>query len=44
MTRFDEQTTPDTPTSPGAHLGPKRDDDPRGDWPVREVVDSLLWL
>ena len=43
--RFDVHTTSDTPASPGAGLGPKRDDESGGDWPVvREVVGSLLWL
>ena len=44
MTRFDEHTTPNTPVSPGADLGLKRDDESGGDWPVREAIDSLLWL
>ena len=44
MTRFDVHTTSDTPSSPGADLGPKRDDESGGDWPVREAVVNLLWL
>ena len=44
MTRVDEHTTSDTPASPGADLGPKRDDESGGDWPVMETVGSLLWL
>ena len=44
MTRFDVHTTSETPASPGADLGPKRDDESGGDWPVREVVGGLLWL
>ena len=28
--------------SSGLDLGPKRDDESRGDWPVREAVGSLL--
>ena len=42
--RFDVHTTSDTPFSPGADLGPNRDDESGGDWPVREAVGSLLWL
>ena len=44
MTRFDVHTTSDIPTSPGADLGPKRDDESGGDWPMRETVSSLLRL
>ena len=44
MTRFDVHTTSDTPASPGADLGPKRNDELGRDRPVREVVGSLLWL
>ena len=44
ITRFNVQTTSLTPASPGDDLGPKRDDEPGGDWPVREAVGSLLWL
>ena len=44
MTRFDEHTTSGTLASPGADLGPTRDDESGGDWPEREVVGSLLWL
>ena len=42
MTRFDVHTTSYTPASLGADLEPKRDDESRGDWPVREAVGSLL--
>ena len=44
MTRFDVHTTSDTPTSPGADLGSKRDDESGVYWPVRDAVSSLLWL
>ena len=44
MTRFDVHTTSDTPTSPGADLGPNRDYESGGYWPMREVVGILLWL
>ena len=45
MTSFDVPNTPDTPASPGADLGQKRDDESGGDWLVREAAGSLLlWL
>ena len=44
MTLFDVRTTSDTPASPGADLGSKRDDQSGGNWPVREGLGSLLWL
>ena len=42
--RFDVQPSSDIPASPGADLGPKQDDEPGGDWPVREAIGSLMWL
>ena len=44
MIRSNVHITSNTPASPGADLGPKRDDASRRDWPVREAVGSLLWL
>ena len=44
MRRFDVHSTTNIPTSPGADLGPKREEEPGGGWPVREAVGSLLWL
>ena len=44
MKRFDVQSISDIFASPGADLGPKQDDEPGGDWPVREAVGSLVWL
>ena len=44
MKRFDVQSISDIPASPGADLGPKQDDEPGGDWPVREAIGSLMWL
>ena len=44
MKRFDVQSISNIPASPGADLGPKQDDGPGGDWPVREAVGSLMWL
>ena len=44
MKRFDVQSISDIPASPGAELGPKQDDGPGGDWPVRQAIGSLMWL
>ena len=44
MRRFDVQSISDIRASPGADLEPKQDDEPGGDWPVREAVGSLMWL
>ena len=42
--RFDVHSISDIPVSPYDVLGPKHDDEPGGDWPVRETVGSLMWL
>ena len=44
MKRFDGQSISDIPASPDADLGPKQDDEPGRDWPVREAVGSLMCL
>ena len=44
MKRFDVQSISDIPASPVAALGPKHDNAPGGDWPLREAVGSLMWL
>ena len=44
MKRFGVQSISDIPASPGADLRPNQDDEPGGDWPVREAVGSLMWL
>ena len=44
MERFDVQSISDILASPGTDLGPKHDDEPGGDWPVREAIGSLMWL
>ena len=44
MKRFDVQSISDIPASPGADLGPKQDDEPGGDYPVKEAIGSLMWL
>ncbi|CAB1101401.1 unnamed protein product [Ectocarpus sp. CCAP 1310/34] len=42
--RFDVQSTSRIPASPGVDLGPKRDDEKRGEWPVREAIGSMMWV
>ena len=44
MKRFNEQSISDILAFPVADLGPKQDDEPGGDWPVKETVGSLMWL
>ena len=44
MKRFDVQSISDISAFPGADLGPKQDNEPGGDWPVREAIGSLMWL
>ena len=44
MKRFDVQSISDISASSDADLGPKQDDEPGGDWHVREAVGSLMWL
>ena len=34
----------DMPATPGVELDPREEDEPRGDWPYREAVGSLMWL
>ena len=44
MKRFDVESIPNIPASPGTDLRPKQDDEPGGGWPVRDTVGSLMWL
>ena len=44
MKWFDVQSISDIPAFSGAGLGLKQDDEPGGDWPVKEAVGSLMWL
>ncbi|CAB1097735.1 unnamed protein product [Ectocarpus sp. CCAP 1310/34] len=41
--RFDVNTTAFTPAATDADLGPKRDDEPAVDKPVREAIGCLMW-
>jgi len=44
--KFGVEETSDLPasTSSSEDLGPKREDEPGGNWPMREAVGGLLWL
>ncbi|CAB1112338.1 unnamed protein product [Ectocarpus sp. CCAP 1310/34] len=42
--RFDVQSTSRIPATPGADLGPKREDEEGGEWPVREAIGSMMWV
>ncbi|CAB1106840.1 unnamed protein product [Ectocarpus sp. CCAP 1310/34] len=42
--RFDVQSTSRIPASPGIDLGPRRDDEKGGEWPVREAIGSMMWV
>ena len=41
---FGVRSSSDIPATPGVELGPREEGEPRGDWPYREAVDSLMWL
>ncbi|CAB1100760.1 unnamed protein product [Ectocarpus sp. CCAP 1310/34] len=43
LERFDVTTTAITPAATDADLGPKRDDEPAVDKPVREAIGCLMW-
>ncbi|CAB1108043.1 unnamed protein product [Ectocarpus sp. CCAP 1310/34] len=42
--RFDVKSTSRIPATPGADLGPKREDEEGGEWPVREAIGSMMWV
>jgi len=44
VNRFDVQSTSSIPASPGVDIGPKRDDESGGEWPVREAIGSMMWV
>ena len=41
-TRFGANSSFNIPTTPGAELGPREEGEPKGDWPYREAVGSLM--
>ena len=44
VSRYGVDTVSDLPASQSADLGPRRDDEPVGDKPVRAALGSLIWL
>ena len=44
LNRFGANSSSDLPATPGVELGPREEGQPKGDWPYREAVGSLMWL
>ena len=44
LNRFGGNSSSDIPATPGVELGRREEGEPRGDWPFREAVCSLMWL
>ena len=44
LNRFGVNSFYDIPKTPGDERGPKEEGEPKGDWPFREAVGSLMWL
>ena len=44
LNRFGVSSSSDIPATPGVELGPRAEGEPKGDWPYREAVGSLMWL
>ena len=44
LNRFGVNSSSDITATPGQELGPREEGEPRGNWPCREVVGSLMWL
>ena len=44
MNRFGANSFSDIPATPGVELGPREEGEPKGDWPYRGAVGSLMWL
>ena len=42
--RFVVNSSSDIPATPGVELGPREEGEPKGDWPYRETVGSMMWL
>ena len=43
LNRFGVKSSSDIPATPGVELGPREEGEPKGDWPYREVMGSLMW-
>ena len=44
LNRFGVNSSSDIPATPGVELGPREEGEPKGDWPYKEAVGSLVWL
>ena len=44
LNRFGVNSSSDIPGTPGVEIGPREEGEPKGDWPYREVVGSLMGL
>ena len=44
LNRFGVNSSSDIPATPGVELSPREEGEPKGDWPYREAVGSLMWL
>ena len=44
LNRFSVNSSSDIPATPGVEVGPREEDEPKGGWPYREAVGSLMRL
>ena len=44
LNRFGVNLSSDIPATPGVEIGPREEGEPKGEWPHREAVGSLMWL
>eukprot|EP00904_Undaria_pinnatifida_P014208 jgi/Undpi1/9918/HiC_scaffold_28.g12372.m1 len=44
LNRFGLNSSSDITATPGVELDPREEGEPKGDWPYREAVGSLMWL
>ena len=44
LNHFGVNSSSDISATPGIELGPREEGEPKGDWPYREAVGSLMWL
>ena len=44
LNRIGVNSSSDIPATPGVKLCPREEGEPKGDWPYREAVGSLMWL
>ena len=44
LNRFGGNSSSGIPATPGAEPGPREEGEPKGNWPFREAVGSLVWL